>query len=660
TTQKAEKILQEIGVKGVKMKAGVLETSGEFGMTVNTSPGTDRIGSAGHQAQVKMGAANPETYVSETGGAVRSKVLKDDIATLDHYKKAKHGLTEKPNSLVGGSAEGQAMAKGAMKAAGQAGLDQDAVTAIARKHGIKNPENVMDRLAEIKANRSTISSADEAAKLQGASRDILEASRSATNAKATSQIKSMEAQITELKAAGKTAQSHQMQRELKDYRAKVNAASEVIGVEGAAVKSGRNTGSTTSLAEREPKPTTGSKLVKGAGLVLGVYGIYEGYQRAKEEMEQKKAAEPGDLTGWSARKAELAARTAWHGLGFGAAAEAGEKAGREAYEQYKADIASGKISPDSWKSYLGMKSKAVAGAFFGIAKGMTYDAAWQTGTSVGIAGKEGVGAGQSIYDWIKSNRAEKATNEERANQIYDKLIKEGASSVGAQRAADLVRKGDFSEAKRLSKILDAKKAEKLASAEPLSRPRTWRERKKKEKSKAATVKSQPVEASTDEDTKRREIVLAKLNGRGLPTGTALVDRLVSILEKDGMSALDSAINEITGMQGNFQGSLGGRGRLVITVRGTNATGRWLHVVTNSVGKAQISTRSEATLKGDVDLAAGSISMILTGRVTNPGFGEYLRPTNIAIHPTRMIGRFTGRGYKGQYGGSMPWSVQASQ
>ena len=101
-------------------------------MTVNADAGLDKIGSAGHQAQVKMGAQHGETYVSETGQVTQSKPLKDHIATLDHTKKAMHGLNENPEALVGGSPEGQVMAKGTLKAATQADLPPEAVEAIAR------------------------------------------------------------------------------------------------------------------------------------------------------------------------------------------------------------------------------------------------------------------------------------------------------------------------------------------------------------------------------------------------------------------------------------------------------------------------------------------------------------------------------------------------
>jgi hypothetical protein len=239
TTEKAAKILNEIGVKGppdpvtgkptpVRVKAGVLETTGEFGMTVNAAPGTDRIGSAGHQAQVKVGAAHGETYVSETGGAMRSGPLKDHVATMDHAKKAMHGLEKAPEKIIGPSADGQAMAKGTLKAANQAGLSPEAVESIARQHGMKNPETVLDRLAEIKTGRAPIANADEAAKLQKVSRDVLRTSIAQTEKAAAAEVVNRQKNIEMLEKNGLREQSQRLRSEVADYNAKAKATSEPV------------------------------------------------------------------------------------------------------------------------------------------------------------------------------------------------------------------------------------------------------------------------------------------------------------------------------------------------------------------------------------------------------------------------------------------------
>ena len=467
TTEKVEKILNEIGVKSpsggpVKVKNGVLETSGEFGMTVNADAGLDRIGSAGHQAQVKAAAAHGETYVSETGGAVTSQTLKDHLATMDHAKKAMHGLNESAESLVGGAPEGQAMAKGALKAANQAKLAPETVEAIARQRGIKNPEDILDKLAEIKTGRATITSAEEAAKLQGAARDILNASEAATKAKANAEVQQTQTKIADLEAKGQGAEASKLRQEVSDYNAKAKASSEALtstekgigkGLSEPVKKSGG-----ALQGEPEPGATGGGKLMKGAGLALGAYGIYEGYKTASEEMEARKLGEPKGPREWTSQKAELAARTLWHGLGFGSAAEIGEKAGKESLEQYKNDIVSGKVTRDSLASYGWMKVRAVGNGLFGGVKAITYDAAKNSGTALGNAIGEGVGVGKDSYDWLKNVRSEGQTKEEQSKAVYDKLIKKGASPVGAQRAAAGVLNGDFTEAKRLNRVLEAKHA----------------------------------------------------------------------------------------------------------------------------------------------------------------------------------------------------------
>ncbi|MEI8340524.1 MAG: hypothetical protein WCH43_03185 [Verrucomicrobiota bacterium] len=691
TTEKAAKILNEIGVKSptgepVHVKNGVLETSGKFGMTVNADAGLDKIGSAGHQAQVKMGAQHGETYVSETGQVTQSKPLKDHIATLDHTKKAMHGLNENPEALVGGSPEGQVMAKGTLKAATQADLPPEAVEAIARQHGIKNPENILDRLAEIKAGRSSITSAEEATKLQAASRDILNASETAAKTKAAAEVKQTETKIADLEAKGNMQEAQKLRQEVADYRAKAQATSEAIAhPEKAGTSAGQEPVKTTSpevsgepagrpgskagtepatrpgskvTSEPEPAGAGGGKVMRGAGLFVGIYGIYEGYQTAVKEMAEKKQGEPKGALEWTKDKTELAGRTLWHGLGFGSMAEIGKKAGEESFEQYKKDLADGKISKDSMSSYGWMKARGVLNGLYGGAKAITYDAAKNAGTGLGETAKEGGGLAKDLYNWGKGVRDEKSTNEDRSKQVYDALIKKGASTVGAQQAADAVKNGDYKEAKRLNKILDAKLAAKNAADEP--RTRTYRERKKAAiKKEARKQEADSQKASTDEQLKLREIVIGKLSAKGLPTGAGMVDRLVSILEKDGMPALDAAIAEMTNMQGTFAGSLGGKGTLRLTVQGARVTGTYHNSVTNTIqaGEKSITFTAVAsgTLQGDVDLASGSIAMKLKGTSTCNG-------QSIPFSGS-FSGGFTGKGYKGSSsgtaggeGGSSSWSV----
>ena len=636
TTEKAAKILNEIGVKGppdpktgkptqVRVKAGVLETPGEFGMTVNAAPGTDRVGSAGHQAQVKMGAANGETYVSETGGAMRSGPLKDHVATMDHAKKAMHGLEKPPGQIVGPSADGQAMAKGTLKAANQAKLSPEAVESIARQHGIKNPENVLDRLAEIKTGRAPIANADEAAKLQKVSRDVLRTSIAQTEKSAAAEVVNRQKNIEMLEKNGLREQSQRLRSEVADYNAKAKATSEPVR--------GLN------------EPSTGRKVISRAGFLLGAYGIYEGYQKAKEEMDAKKSAEPKGVMGWTKEKAELAAKTFWHGLGFGGMQEIGTQAGKDAFDQYKKDVEAGKVSPNDWKPYLEMKAKAVLGGLFGGAKAITYDAAKQSGTNLGNAIGEGVGAAKGLFDALKTVRAEQKTNEERAKEIHDKLLQKGASPIGAQRAADGVLKGDFTEAKRLKKVLEGKQATKLAAAETEQRTRSYRDRKKlAAKKEAAKQETKAREGSTATEMNLRDTVIAKLKAKGLPANAGLVDNLVRVLERDGLPALEAAIAEMGSMQGNFSGTLAGGGNLRITVTGTKVTGSF----TNAGAGGGFAS---AKLSGDVELTSGTISMSLKGSATADN-------QTVSFSAT-FSGSFSGNGYKGSsrgMGRTLPWTV----
>jgi hypothetical protein len=678
TTEKAGKILNEIGVKGpnggpVKVTGGVLETAPEFGMTVNAAPGADRVGSAGHQAQVKMGAQHGETYVSETGGALKSGPLKDHVATMDHAKKALHGTNAPPETLVGGAPEGQMMAKGAMKAASQAGLDPEMVKTIAKQNGIKNPDQILDTLGDIKSRRATIANADEAAKLQKTTRDILNAAEAKTKAAAAAEVQKTQSQIADLEAKGLKTQAQQARNELADYNAKARATTEAVRSPNEPVT--RPGGGKTSVtAEPEVKTTGGRKWVSGAGLALGAYGIYEGYHKAKEEMEAKKQGETKGMAGWSKEKAELVGRTLWHGLGFGGMAEIGTKAGKEAFEEYKKDVESGKISPKDWKPYLEMKTKAVLGGLYGGVKAITYDAAKQSGTSIGDAIREGAGATKGLFDALKSARNEKQTNEERSKEIYDKLIKNGASTVGAQRAADAVKNGDYTEAKRLNKVLEGKRAAKLAAAEPASKTRTYRDRKKRDVRKDNTSKEiASQEKSTEEELKQREIVADKLRAKGLPTAADLLDRLVAVLQKEGMAGLDAAIAEFTEMQGAFSGVVALYGKAKATLRLQVAGGRVTGTFSqNSTDKDSMTTTTQTMnipVQGTVDMVSGSIEVTGKGKMTttteiNPSVlkgmsrdalkGLQTTTTTVTNSVWLFRGSYYGKGYRGT--AAQPWSV----
>lgn len=88
---------------------------------------------------------------SQTGGAVRSSALQQHLATLDHSKKAVPHLSNPPDRLVGGTPEGQALAKGTLKAAAEAKLAPEMVQAIAKQQGRKSPETLVDTLAAIES-----------------------------------------------------------------------------------------------------------------------------------------------------------------------------------------------------------------------------------------------------------------------------------------------------------------------------------------------------------------------------------------------------------------------------------------------------------------------------------------------------------------------------
>jgi hypothetical protein len=348
-------------------------------------------------------------------------------------------------------------------------------------------------------------------------------------------------------------------------------------------------------------------------------------------------------------------------------AEIGTQAGKDAFDQYKKDLEAGKISAKDWKPYLEMKGKALAGGLFAAGKAMTYDAAKQSGTNLGNAVGEGLGAAKGLFDQFKSARDEQKTNEARSKEIYDKLIKDGASTMGAQRAADAVKNGDYTEAKRLNKVLEGKKAAKLAAAEPASKTRTYRDRKKREVRKENTTKEiASQEKSTEEELKQREIVADKLRAKGLPTAADLLDRLVAVLQKEGMAGLDAAIAEFTEMQGAFSG--------VVALYGDDQATLRLQVVGGKVTGtfSQNSTDKDSMnipVQGTVDMVSGSIEVTGKGKMTtitklNPSAlkglsrealkGLQTTTTTVTDSVWLFRGSYYGKGYKGT--AAQPWSV----
>jgi hypothetical protein len=452
TTEKAGKILNEIGVKGpnggpVKVTGGVLETAPDFGMTVNAAPGTDRIGSAGHQAQVKVGAQHGETYVSETGGSLKPGAQKDHVATMDHAKKALHGTNAPPETLVGGAPEGQMMAKGAIKAANQARLDPEMVKTIAKQNGIKNPDQILDTLGDIKTGRSTIPNAEEAAKLQKTTRDILNAAEAKTKAAAMAEVTKTQSQIADLEAKGMKAQAQQARNELADYNAKAKAATEAVrGPNEPVTKPGgtktvvgepvTKPGTTkTVVGEPEVKTTSGGKLMKGAGLALGAYGIYEGYKTAKEEMEAKKQGEPTGMLLAGPRR-RLNWPDAPSGMAWDSARwrRSGARPARRPLRSIRKDVESRQnVAKGFWKPYLEMKTKAVLGGLYGGVKAITYDAAKQTGTNLGNAIRRGAWRREGPVRPTEKRPQRKADQRGAVEGDLRQADQERSLAVGAQR-----------------------------------------------------------------------------------------------------------------------------------------------------------------------------------------------------------------------------------
>lgn len=189
---------------------------------------------------------------------------------------------------------------------------------------------------------------------------------------------------------------------------------------------------------------------------------------------------------------------------------------------------------------------------------------------------------------------------------------------------------------------------------------SWRKRDK-ERKEARKQQDPPSSPTTETQADLRAVVINKLSSKSLPAPTPLVDRLVGILESGGMGALDAALAEFTDMQGTFRGDMGGKGSLVMTVRGSSVTGTFNHATSNTyvVGEKKTITAqgsASASLHGTLDLLSGSLTARLTGTSNGSAGGK---STTLPIE-ANLRGSFTGDGFKGTATakeGSASWSVK---
>jgi hypothetical protein len=153
----------------------------------------------------------------------------------------------------------------------------------------------------------------------------------------------------------------------------------------------------------------------------------------------------------------------------------------------------------------------------------------------------------------------------------------------------------------------------------------------------------------------------------------LLDRLVAVLQKEGMAGLDAAIAEFTEMQGAFSGVVALYGDDQATLRlqvvGGKVTGTFSQ---NSTDKDSMTTTTQTMnipVQGTVDMVSGSIEVTGKGKMTtitklNPSAlkglsrealkGLQTTTTTVTDSVWLFRGSYYGKGYKGT--AAQPWSV----
>ncbi|MBS1198583.1 MAG: hypothetical protein H6R18_2368 [Proteobacteria bacterium] len=212
----------------------------------------------------------------------------------------------------------------------------------------------------------------------------------------------------------------------------------------------------------------GSKIVKGGMAIMVIYGIVtgvkEGASQAGEEADKK-----GDSTMVSVLK--TAGYSLWHGLGFGAAAETGKRAGEDSANQWGEDVKAGRVDPNSKLSQAWAKLRAVG---WGLAE--------FTGvTAIKDAAVEGGGYVKDRYTQYKAEKAEAQQKKDVADKKTENDGKEKDTKQSKDAQKDKAEKDKADQEKT-----DKEKAEKeKADKEKADKEKAEKERAEKEKAEKA-------------------------------------------------------------------------------------------------------------------------------------------------------------------------------
>jgi hypothetical protein len=307
--------------------------------------------------------------------------------------------------------------------------------------------------------------------------------------------------------------------------------------------------------EGEPPAGAASKALKAGGLLVLIYGIYEGYKTGHEKAAEEKQAGDSDLK----TSAKAWGYTLIYGLGIGGAWDEGKKAGLEAAKQFKEDLEAGK-NP----SVAGAKARAVLWGVGGFLKGMTIDPLINGGTAI----KEGLGAiGDNVKAHLRSREADAAVTE--AKDYCERRRRERREREAKERL------------QKVAKETSGRRDGGL----PLDR-------------------GVPVDRGPAGDIDLRALVIARLEAYDLPTDDDIVQYLLDVLTKQGPKGLEARVVELSKTQGTCTGTLQGFPRLTLVVNGKTVDGK-LRVT----GPANVT----ADLSGSLDLLKAKIKF--SGLVT---------------------------------------------
>jgi hypothetical protein len=220
----AKEVLDDMGIKVKTTETpGSVEFGDGFELTINKQDPLGKTGTGARQAELDVKAANKETYVSV---AMDDKQPgKKHVATLDHAKKARHGIHHDDPQL---------MAKGTSKAIDSAHVTDADLQEIIRKNDLnETPESFRDKLDRMKGETRPEDlglSDGDMEKMKNACSDTLDKATERSKRVAKAEIDSAEHKLRALENSSdpkKRAEGKKLREQLADSRERVRATEQV-------------------------------------------------------------------------------------------------------------------------------------------------------------------------------------------------------------------------------------------------------------------------------------------------------------------------------------------------------------------------------------------------------------------------------------------------